>query len=290
MTPFSPIKRRDPIRVVLTSTALLPFLSVRKAAALSIAQLGVAAFFIAGTARAALGESAPWFVLAATILAAFVRAIDIESWALLVPGGLVSRVGRAFGPLAVAPAKAIALVERIFLAALASVVIGHYVAGVSATAIAGWRFTGYVRPEDLATPVAIGVLGVLWLAARVGRDIGRDATARAIWIGVAVLVFTIIWGVITLVRDGVPLSTVRVAPPVAPISGWWPLDAALTVLSGFGLALPVVGGGDALARGAHELPPPRVQALRRTGLLTVIFAGAVTTAGTFLFVFLVPAS
>ena len=98
MTPISPIKRRDPIRVVLTAAALRPFLSVRKAAALSIAQLGVAAFFIAGTARAALSDSAPWFVLAAMILAAFVRAIDIESWALLVPGGLVSRAGRAFAP------------------------------------------------------------------------------------------------------------------------------------------------------------------------------------------------
>jgi magnesium transporter len=290
MTPFSPIKRRDPIRVVLTSTALRPFLSVRKAAALSIAQLGVAAFFIAGTARAALGESAPWFVLAAMILAAFARAIDIESWALLVPGGFVSRVSRAFGPLATAPAKATALVERIFLAALASVVIGHYVASVSATAIAGWRFTGSVRPEDLATPVAIGILGALWLAARVGRDVGRDATARAIWIGVAVLVITILWGVMTLLGGDARLSTVAVAPPIASVSGWRPLDAALTLLFGFGLTLPVIGGGEALTRDAHELPLPRVQALRRTGLLTVIFAGAVTTVGTFLFVLLVPAS
>ena len=64
MTPFSPITPRHPIRVVLSSTALLPFMSVRKAAALAIAQLGVAAFFIAGVARAALGESAAWFVLA----------------------------------------------------------------------------------------------------------------------------------------------------------------------------------------------------------------------------------
>ena len=60
----------------------LPFMSVRKAAALAIAQLGVAAFFIAGVARRALGDSAGWFVLAATVLAAFARAVDIESWAL----------------------------------------------------------------------------------------------------------------------------------------------------------------------------------------------------------------
>ena len=90
MAPFSPIRPRHPIRVVLSSTALLPFMSVRKAAALAIAQLGVGAFFIAGVTGTALGESAAWFVLAATLLAAFVRAIDIESWALLIPGGFVS--------------------------------------------------------------------------------------------------------------------------------------------------------------------------------------------------------
>ena len=96
-------------------------MSVRKAAALSIAQLGIAAFFISSVARAALGDAAPWFVLAATILAAFVRAIDIESWALLIPGGFVSRVTSAFGNRVAGLAKAMALVERILLGALASV-------------------------------------------------------------------------------------------------------------------------------------------------------------------------
>ena len=62
-------------------------------------------------------------------------------------------------------------------------------------------------------------------------------------------------------------------------------------LLGFALALPVVGGGEALARAAHELPPPRVQALRRTGLLTRALRRLVATAlGTFLVVLLVPAS
>src|SRR6185503_1766595 len=161
MTPFSPILPRRPIRVVLSSTALLPFVSVRKAAALAIAQLGVAAFFISGIARDALGESAAWFILAATVLAAFARAIDIESWSLLIPGGFVSRVTSAFGARAAGVAKAAALVERVLLGALACVVVGHYLASVSATAIAGFRFTGYVRPEDLAMPIAIVAIGLL---------------------------------------------------------------------------------------------------------------------------------
>ena len=78
--------RRFP--VVLSSTALVSFISARKAAALAIAELGVAAFFVAGVTRSSLGDSAAWFVLLAVLLTAFVRAVDIESWAVLVPGGL----------------------------------------------------------------------------------------------------------------------------------------------------------------------------------------------------------
>ena len=265
-------------------------MSVRKAAALAIAQLGVAAFFISGVARSALGESAAWFVLAATVLAAFVRAIDIESWALLIPGGFVSRVANAFGPRAAGLAKAVALVERVLLGALACVVIGHYVASVSATTIAGWRFTGYVRPEDLATLVAVGVIALLWLPTRIGRDIGRDPLARGVWIGVAILLVTITWGVVTLARGGIVVPSLAALPPVAAITSWRPLDSALAILLGFALVLPVVGGGEALARAAHELPPPRVKALRRIGLLTVLFAGVATALGTFLALLLVPAS
>ena len=291
MAPFSPIPPRHPIRVVLSSTALLPFMSVRKAAALAIAQLGVAAFFVSGVTRSALGESAAWFVLAATVLAAFVRAIDIESWALLIPGGFVGRVTSAFGPRAAGFAAAAALVERLLLGALACVVVGHYVAGVAVTAIAGWRFTGYVRPEDLATLLAVGAIGLLWIRARIGRDIGRDTMARGVWIGVGILALTMMWGVVTLARgSAAPVAALASPPPPVAVTGWSLIDAALVYVLGFALTLTVIGGGEALARAAHEFPPPRVHALRRTGLLTVFFASSVTTLGTFLVVLLVPAA
>ena len=288
MTPFSPILPRRPIRVVLSSTALLPFMSVRKAAALAIAQLGVAAFFISGIARDALGESAAWFILAATVLAAFARAIDIESWSLLIPGGFVSRVTSAFGARAAGVAKAAALVERVLLGALACVVVGHYLASVSATAIAGFRFTGYVRPEDLAMPIAIVAIGLLWLPARIGRDVGRDPMARGVWVGVGVVMLAIIWGAITIAARRVSLSPLMAPPPIPSFTGWAAVDAALALVLGFALTLPVVGGGEALSRAAHELPPPRVQALRRTGLLAAFFAVAATAFGAFLVVLLVP--
>ena len=52
------------VRVVLSSTALLSFVSTWKASALALAELGVSAFFIAGALVPALGAAAIWIVVA----------------------------------------------------------------------------------------------------------------------------------------------------------------------------------------------------------------------------------
>ena len=54
-----------------------------------------------------------------------------------------------------------------------------------------------------------------------------------------------------------------------------PIDLVLTAIIGFALAIPAIGGGEALVRAAHELPPPRVQPMQRTAWLTVLFAVSV---------------
>ena len=162
---------RRQIRVILSSTALLSFMSVRKAAALAVAQLGVAAVFVAGITRSALGDSAAWFALAAAMVGALCRAIAIESWALLIPWRRRGALHQAFGVRAAKAAAAAGLVERLLLAALAGIVIGQYASTVALTAIAGWRLTGYVRPEDFATIVGVFLVGLLWLRARIGLDL-----------------------------------------------------------------------------------------------------------------------
>ncbi len=286
----APIQPRRRVRVLLSSTALLPFLSVRKAAALAIAQLGVGAFFLSGITQSALGESAGWFVLGVSILAAFVRAIDIESWALLIPGGFVRRVRAAFGRRASPVAAAVAIVERLLLAALASVVVGHYAAGVAVTAIVGWRFTGHVRAEDLATVLAVLAVSLWWMPARLGRHITRDVFARGIWIGIAILLLMIIWGLVSFIGGGATAATILASrPPPLPVTGWALGDALVFCLIGIAVALPCIGGGETMARAAQEMAPPRVQALKRTASLTVLFGLLITTAGTFLVIRLVPA-
>jgi magnesium transporter len=278
-------RTRRPIRVVLSSSALLPFTSSSKASAEAIAQLGIAAFFAAGISTT-LGPGAFWVVLIAAGLSAFARAMDVESWGLLIPGGFPSTVKQAFGPRAANAAAALALVERLLLAALASVVCGHYLVNVSVTTLAGQRLTGFVRPEDLATVFAIFAIGLIWITARLGRDVDRDAAARGVWISVGLLVAIVVWAGASVAQAGI-VPAPLVVPDLA-------LDAdslgrlAVNALIGVVIALPVIGGGDILARSAHEFAPPRVPTLRRISVVTVAFTLLVTVLGTLFFISLVP--
>ena len=204
MPSTSPIRPLGPMRVVLSSTAVLSFMSVRKAAALAIAQLGIAVFFLAGLAVPALGPSAVWFAAGVLVLAAFARAIDIESWALFIPGGLVGRVRQAFGPRAATVAATASLVERLLLVALACVLVGHYAARATLTTIGGLRLTGHARPEDVATVVAAVLIGFVWIRARQGLDFASDTVARGVWVGVGIVAIVIGLAVVASFRGSIP--------------------------------------------------------------------------------------
>src|SRR6185295_10481875 len=129
------------VRVVLTTTALLSFISVSKATALVLAELGVGLFFVVGFARSFIGDSAPWFVLAACGLSVIVRAIDIESWAFFVPGGLIGRTERAFGQRVAGVATSVMLTERLLLVALSCVLCVQYAVSFTSGWIAQWSVT-----------------------------------------------------------------------------------------------------------------------------------------------------
>ena len=281
------LRASHPVRVVLSTPAVMSFVSVWKALALAMAQLGVGAFFVAGVTRSALGPTAAWWVLAACVLGAFVRTIDMESWGLLIPGGIIGRLQQAFGPRAGRIAAAATLIERLLLAALASVVIGHYVAGALVPAIRG-RLRGSITAEDFATLIAAILIGLLWTRARVGLTWRRDTIATGIWIGAGILFVASTWALVSLGHDAAPASLLLAPAPLIRWTPWPAIDAVLLFFFGLGLALPAIGGGDALSRAAHEFAPPRLQALRRTSLGVVLFTIVITALTTFSYVLLVP--
>src|SRR5207253_5802646 len=104
--------------------------------------------------------------------------------------------------------------------------------------------------EDTATLVAVIVLGLLWTRARLGRTFDSDLVARGVWIAVAILIVTTVWGVLSLGREGAAPLRSLVAPVDLSSQSW--IALVLTFLYGAALSLPAIGGGEALARTAHE--------------------------------------
>jgi len=124
---------RPRIRVVLATRTLLSFTPVWRAAALAIGELGCVAFFASGVAEDAIGPAAPWYVLAAVVAGACVRAVDVEARGLFVRGGLYGLVRRACGEALARSAASALLVERVLLGSLAAAVAGRYVVALLRT-------------------------------------------------------------------------------------------------------------------------------------------------------------
>ncbi len=261
--PFQPNQRA---RVFLSSMGLLPFVSVWKAAAFALAELGCAAFFVVGVVLATAGPAAPWFVLAACVLGIFARQVDIESWALFMPGGLAGRTEQAFGVRAGKAVSTVVLLERFLLAALAASVVGRYIANV----------------EDVATQIAMGVVGLLWIRARSGLDLKPDLVSKGVWVGISIVTAAAIWALVTVARVGVGSMPLPASPTSSP-SVW------LSYLFAMAVALPAFGTGSALARVAHQFAPPRIQSLRRTSSVVIAFSFVGIALPAFLFVVLLPA-
>jgi magnesium transporter len=289
MDAVAPIPRsRREVPIVLTASALLSFASAYRAAALALPDLGFAAFFIVAQLRTGVGAAAPWFVLAAVLVSIAIRRLDLESWALFIPGGLTGRVDAAFGARAATAAASVVIVERILLAALACVVFGHYAASLLFALTGVGRLPPIAAAADLTSFFAIVLLGWLWLRARRGWLLSVARRTQHVWLAVGTLVALAICGALSAGRSWTTTERALLQNPSdLTRAGWWSIVVALAA---FGLTSPAIGVGDSLPRIARELEPPRSIGLRRTAALTCAYGLVVTTLLSFLYVALVPMS
>ena len=276
------MRPRREIPILLAASALLSFTSASRAAALALPELAFAAFFVGGVLRETAGSAGPWFVVAAALLGLAIRRLDLESWALFVPGGLSGRVERAFGTRTATAAGGVVIIERVLLAALACVLFGHYVSAFLFAA-PGYSSLRAATTADLSTFIALMLLGWLWLRARRGRLLTSAQRARQVWLATGVLLVLFVWAtVIAFIRSAWPPIATAI-PDLAPGVGThdvpggvaWIVVAALAAL---GRAAPAIGVADSLPRVAQELAPPRMAGLRRAVVITSA-AGLILTGG-----------
>ncbi len=274
-----------PRPIELTSTTLRSFLPTWRTTVLTLSELGAAAFFINGITQSRFGSAGSWFVLVAVMISLVIRVVDVEMWALFVPGGLSGRVSEAFGPRLSMTAAAVALLERLLFVALAAIVAGRYAVTCLAGLFGQSLFERQIGVGDVTSVAAALLVGVLWLRARLGQPWSVRVLGRWTWMPVVILVGVSLWGLSTYAAKfpGLP----PLAAPLPDLGGM--LQALVAGLAGVGIALPAVGGVSALTRRASELPQPRLRSLQNLVTLAGIFTLLVIAATAFAFGGLVPA-
>src|SRR5512143_1611515 len=131
---------RGPVRVVVATTVFLSFISLWRAAAIVLADLGSSAFYAGGIAEEAVGKAAPWFILGVMLFAYGVRAIYIESSIMFVRGGVYRVVKEAMGGTLAKLSVSALLFDYVLTGPISAVSAGQYIAGLGndVLARAGW--------------------------------------------------------------------------------------------------------------------------------------------------------
>ena len=235
-----------------------------RAAARALAELGCAAFFIAGMASTG-AQRQPWAVLAVVLLSFAVRSADLEARALFVRGGLYGSVRDTLGNRPAAVAAAALLADRLMLGALAAVVAGHYLVAFGRS-VAGVTSPSLVGDSGPMT-FALAAIGVVWLMQRQGRSPDERTVAQAVGASVGVLLFLAVSATISA------LFSTAAAGPLPPLS-----PRPLALAAAFGFVLSAIGSVESLGQAALDLEQPRIRNLQR--VLRLIGAyGVVITAG-----------
>ena len=76
---------------------MLSFISFWRAAAIVLCDLASSSFYAGGIAEAAVGRSAPWFILGIMLFGWAIRAFYLESCSMFVRGGVYRVVHEAMG-------------------------------------------------------------------------------------------------------------------------------------------------------------------------------------------------
>ena len=288
--------RIQPTRVVVATTALLSFISLWRAAAIVLGDLGSSAFYAGGIAEQAVGKAAPWFVLGVMLFSYCVRAIYLESSIMFVRGGVYRVVKEAMGGTMAKLSVSALLFDYVLTGPISAVSAGLYMIGLLGEVLARFGVELPIPRDMLAAGFAMLVILYFWWRNTHGLHESSGDALKIIQITTVMVVILLVWSVVTLLMRGGHLPPPLVRENLTfthEALGWlkdtrFPALTAIALLIGFGHSFLAMSGYESLAQVYREIESPKALNLRKAALVVFVYSVVLTVSVSFLATALIP--
>jgi amino acid transporter len=268
-------------KVVVATTVALSFISFWRGAAIVLSDLASTMFYVGGIAERAIGESAPWFVLAVMFFSFAVRSIYMESCGMFVRGGVYVVVRDALGPMMAKLSVSALVVDYILTGPISSVSAGQYLGHLLNEISEMMQQPLHINPNHFAAVFGIVVTGYFWWSNTKGIHESSGKALRIMQITTVMVVILLVWCPITLLIRGD--ANLPPAPSPANLDfsedavGWlsgtfWIQIPFVMMIVGLGHSLLAMSGFETLAQVYREIAYPKLKNLKITANMVCVYA------------------
>lgn len=295
-----PDTNRAPVaKIVVATTVALAFISFWRAAAIVLADLASSMFYAGGIAEAAIGPSAPWFILAVMLFSFAVRSVYIESCSMFVRGGVYVVVRDSMGPFMARLSVSALIFDYILTGPISVVSAGQYLGRLLNEMSELAHAPINLDPNSFAAFFGVGITVYFWWQNVKGIHESSGKALRILQITTVMVVIFLIWCPITMLVEG------KTQLPPAPIPanlrfsgdalGWlkgtfWVNIGAVAVIVAFGHSLLSMSGFETLAQVYREIASPKMKNLKITGNIVCTYAAVSTGLITLFAGMIIPAA
>src|SRR6202521_1033489 len=303
-TPHSPAaagRRGNGIpRVIVATTALLTFISFWRAAAIVLNDLASSAYYAGGEAEAYIGKTAPWFILAIMLFSYAVRAVYVESCSMFVRGGVYRAVKSALGGTLAKFSVSALMFDYVLTGPISGVAAGQYLAGLISELLVYMHISGPLAPASIsiiAAGFAVVVTAYFWWENTKGVSESSEKALHIMKLVTVMVVMLIVWCTYTVIvrHSSLPPWPYPRNLRLGPSALGWLAHSSLphtfgiiAIFIALGHSVLAMSGEESLAQVYREIESPKLQNLRKAGLVIFIYSMVFTSLVSFFAVMIIP--
>ena len=299
--PAAPGSRGSAVpRVIVATTALLTFISFWRAAAIVLNDLASSAYYAGGEAEGYIGKTAPWFILAIMVFSYAVRAVYVESCSMFVRGGVYRAVKSALGGTLAKFSVSALMFDYVLTGPISGVAAGQYLAGLISELLQYFHLSGPLAEGNIsiiAAGFAVVVTVYFWWENTKGVSESSEKALHIMKLVTVMVVLLIAWCTYTVIVRHSALPpwphprNLRLGPSAL---GWLAhsslphMFGIIAIFIALGHSVLAMSGEESLAQVYREIESPKLQNLRKAGLVIFVYSLVFTSLVSFFAVMIIP--